>query len=360
MVRLRQLVDYFQMGESTGCLCVKRLVAVIAKNHDLKQDYFRSMNRADAKKCSDLHLERHGVEGMIGSLDCMHVFWKNCPIAWQGSHVGKDGKPSLVLEACCDANLYFWHACFGWAGSMNDINIWDRSPLLKRFLDGSWSTDIDFVFSVDGTEFTSLWFLVDGIYPELARFVKTLEQPMTATDKIYSVWQESSRKDIERAFGVLQRKFHYICRPVEGWYVDEIQKVVETCIILHNMMVVERVERDEEEGLGWYQEVLGDNSTTDEVNTTDQAWDDHSRLEAEAYLRQRLRQSYYDEDQAAEQDGDYGNDQEEEEDDSRDETTQLQQVANRRWDYLYDRSTHFDLRDAIRRQIVSFYNRGVE
>jgi hypothetical protein len=332
-------VDYFQMGESTGRLCVKRLVAVITNNADLRQDFFRTMNRADAKKCSNLHLERHGVEGMVGSLDCMHVFWKNCPVAWQGSHVGKDGKPSLVLEAYCDANLFLWHACFGWAGSMNDINIWDRSPLLKSFLDGSWSTNIDFLFNVDGSEFTSLWFLVDGIYPELARFVKTLDQPLTVADTIYTVWQESSRKDIERAFGVLQRKFHYICRPVEGWFVDEIKKSVEACIMLHNMMVVERVERDEQEGVGWY-EVQDSLTEEEEVNPTDQALEDHNRLEAEAYVRQRLRHSFYSGNQEVEVI-------------TRDNATELQHVANRRWDRLYDTDTHFDLRNAIRRQVAS-------
>jgi hypothetical protein len=308
-------VNYFEMGVLTVRLCVKRLVAVIAKSPNLRQEFFRSMNRADAKKCSDLHLDQHGVEGMVGNLDCMHVFWKNCPVAWQGSHVGKDGMPSLVLEAFCDASLFLWHACFGWAGSKNNIKIWDRSPLLKSFLDGSWSTNIDFPFKVDGSEFASLWFLVDGIYPEISRFVKTLDQPMTETDTLFTVWQESSRKDIERAFGVLQRKFHYLCRPVEGWFVDEIRKSVETCIILHNMMVVARVARDEEEGVGWYQV---DDSSTDEVNPTNQALEDHNRLEVEAYFRQNVRQSYYSESRG------------EEENMVGEETTQLQHVANRR------------------------------
>jgi Plant transposon protein len=64
-----------------------------------------------------------GVEGMLGSLDCMHVYWKNWPVAWQGSQTGKPGKPTIVLEAFADYNLWFWHSSFGWPGSLNDINI---------------------------------------------------------------------------------------------------------------------------------------------------------------------------------------------------------------------------------------------
>jgi hypothetical protein len=39
------------------------------------------------------------VEGFVGSLDCTHTYWKNCPKAWQSSYVGKEKQPSIVLEA---------------------------------------------------------------------------------------------------------------------------------------------------------------------------------------------------------------------------------------------------------------------
>ena len=55
--------------------------------------------------------------------------------------------------------------------------------------------------------FLLVWFLVDGIYPELARFVKTVSEPMSPATRSYTKWQEGSRKSIERAFGVFGRKF---------------------------------------------------------------------------------------------------------------------------------------------------------
>ncbi len=39
-----------------------------------------------------LHRDVHGVNGMMGSLDCMHRRWKNCPKTWQASF--KSGKES--------------------------------------------------------------------------------------------------------------------------------------------------------------------------------------------------------------------------------------------------------------------------
>jgi Plant transposon protein len=49
------------------------------------------------------------VEGMIGSLAGMHIAWKNCPMAWQGEFSGKEGYPTIILEALADNNLFIWH-----------------------------------------------------------------------------------------------------------------------------------------------------------------------------------------------------------------------------------------------------------
>ena len=66
---------------------------------------------------------------MLGSLDCMHVCWKNCPVAYQGLYQGKEVYSKIVLKAVADNNLWFWHAAFGFAGRSNDFSILDVSPL---------------------------------------------------------------------------------------------------------------------------------------------------------------------------------------------------------------------------------------
>jgi len=79
--------------------------------------------------------------------------------------------------------------------------------------------------------------LVDGIYSDLSRFVKNVTEPTNPLALRHAKWQESSRKYIERAFGVLQRKYHFLCKPVEQWCPNLIGNIVTTCIALHNMMV---------------------------------------------------------------------------------------------------------------------------
>lgn len=331
--------DYFQMGESTARLCLKELAKVVSHSETLKEKYFRPMNRSDARRAVALHEENHGISGMIGSIDCMHVPWQNCPLAWHGQYKGKEGKPTIVLEAFADYNLWFWHVAFGFAGTLNDINIWDQSPLKKGFLDGSFQENVDFEFEIGGTVFRHLFLLADGIYPELARFVKTIDEAIGKKRKGFASWQEAARKDIERAFGVLQRKFHILVKPVELWHVNEIQDVVESCIILHNIMVSKRVARSETESINWYEV----QATEQRAGMADVDPDDEyvQRQIAESDLRSRQDQAYYD--------GPAVNVEAVAEENRRKQRHYdiCHDVTHRRWEVLHDKHEHYKLRDAI-------------
>jgi len=95
--------------------------------------YLRQMTRSDALRVSEMHFKQHGVRGLLGALDCWHWIWKNCPVGWQGQLQGKEGHPTMVLEALADYSLWIWSAVFGYPGTMNDINIWECITILKAY-----------------------------------------------------------------------------------------------------------------------------------------------------------------------------------------------------------------------------------
>jgi hypothetical protein len=58
-----------------------------------------------------------------------------------------------------------------------------------------------------------------------------------ARSKRFKKEQESARKDIERAFGVLQSRWAVIRGPAYGWSRDELSDIMTACIIMHNMII---------------------------------------------------------------------------------------------------------------------------
>jgi len=248
--------DYFQMGETAERACVKKFCHSLAHDKELRDKYLRKPTKADVRGISQMHQDQFGYPGKMGCLDCMHLYWRTCPTAWQWQFKnGKEDHSSIILEAVADYNAWFWHSFFGSPGTNNDINTWDQSPLLRSMLDGTMD-ELDFEFTIGKETFSKLWFMVDGIYPELSQFVKTVAVPLNNNFQTnYAKWQEGARKMIERAFGILQRKFQFLCRPVEIFYREDIADIVDACLILHNMMVEVRMEREEPEHLSVYDHV---------------------------------------------------------------------------------------------------------
>ena len=86
--------------------------------------------------------------------------------------------------------------------------------------------------------------------------MKTVCCPFGLTEEQFKKWQEAKRKCIERAFSVAQIKGHCLQRKCRKHAIKDAIKDAEdmvlACVILHNMMVEHRVERDEIEEVGFY------------------------------------------------------------------------------------------------------------
>ncbi|XP_068313772.1 uncharacterized protein [Pyrus communis] len=167
-------------------------------------------------KCEDLKrllqkADKRGFIGMIGSLDCMHWEWKNCPTTWAGQFKGRHNKPTIVLEVVASYGTWIWHAFFDAPGSNNNINVLWSSPLFDDVNNG-WAPE--FRYKVNGNR------------------------------------QESYRKDVERAFGILQTRWAIVRGPARFWQTKDLHSIMMTCIILHNMIVEDEyieIEEDSDE-----------------------------------------------------------------------------------------------------------------
>ncbi|XP_057444273.1 uncharacterized protein LOC130736458 [Lotus japonicus] len=184
--------EYVRIGESTAIECLKNFVEGVCAVFG--ETYLRRPNQEDIT-----HLlqwgESRGFPGMLGSIDCMHWEWKNCPVAWKGQFTrGDHGKPTIMLEAVASQDLWICHAFFGIAGSNNDTNVLNQSPVFNEVLSGN-APMVN--FSVNGTMYNMGYYLADGIYPPWATFVKTIPMPQGEKRQKFAKRQEGARKDVE-------------------------------------------------------------------------------------------------------------------------------------------------------------------
>jgi hypothetical protein len=100
------------------------------------------------------------------------------------------------------------------------------------------------------------YYLADGIYPQWVTFVKPIRRPRDNKAKYFSAAQAAIRKDVERAFGVLQARFAIVRGPARFWDKEILREIMNACIIMHNMIIEnERDEDDDEELVVHYDDV---------------------------------------------------------------------------------------------------------
>nr|XP_043625856.1 uncharacterized protein LOC122597314 [Erigeron canadensis] len=116
-----------------------------------------------------------------------------------------------MLEAVASYDRWIWHAFFGTTGSNNDINVQNQSPLFREIIEDRAP---DSSFTVNGTHYKK-----------------------DEKRKKFKKFQESARKDVERAFGGLQNSWHILTQPARSKSVNRITRTMYACVILHNMKV---------------------------------------------------------------------------------------------------------------------------
>ena len=86
--------EYVWIRESAAIESLKKFVK--AEVDIFSNEYLRSPNNEDSARIL-ANEERRGFPRMLGSIDCMHWKWKNCPAAWKGQYSGYIREPTIVL-----------------------------------------------------------------------------------------------------------------------------------------------------------------------------------------------------------------------------------------------------------------------
>ncbi|GJR90031.1 ALP1-like protein isoform X1 [Tanacetum coccineum] len=169
------------------------------------------------------------------------LFCQSCPTQYQRVTSilmldnGGDKNTYYKCLKLSSQDLWIWQ-CFLWddAGANNDINVLDNSPLFDDLLD-DLAPVVPYV--VNGVQYRNGYYLADGIYPEWASFVKSFTVATDPKHTYFKQRQESARKDVERAFGVLQGRWGLIQQPARAYEVNTLRRIMYAGIIMHNMIL---------------------------------------------------------------------------------------------------------------------------
>ncbi|XP_024636568.1 uncharacterized protein [Medicago truncatula] len=96
--------DYLRIGETATLKRVDKFTRGVISVFG--PQYLRKPTTEDIEHLLQMG-EARGFPSMLGSIDCMHREWKNCPVALKGQYVrGDHGKPTVMLEAIASQDLY--------------------------------------------------------------------------------------------------------------------------------------------------------------------------------------------------------------------------------------------------------------
>ncbi|CAL2226187.1 unnamed protein product [Prunus armeniaca] len=190
-----------------GLLPEQKLIAVIRMLAPTLRNLQRLLQKAKAR----------GFSGMIGSIDCMHWQWKNCPTVSQGDYKNRKCQKSIIFEAVAGFDTWVWHAFFGVAGSQNDLNVLGQSPVFNDVLRGQGP---NITYQVNNIVYHTRYYLADGIYLRWTTFVKSIPNPRSQKQKLFATYQEGYRKDVKMCFGILQARWLIIRGAAKVYELD--------------------------------------------------------------------------------------------------------------------------------------------
>ena len=98
--------EYLHIGETTARDCLQHFCQGVIEIFG--EQYLRKPTPQDCEDLMQMHEDVHGFNGMLGSIDCMHWEWKNCPTTWKGFYTTgyKRKNPTMILEAVADYRLW--------------------------------------------------------------------------------------------------------------------------------------------------------------------------------------------------------------------------------------------------------------
>jgi hypothetical protein len=151
----------------------------------------------------------------------------------------RKGFNALNVQACCDAQLRFTGAHIDSPGSEPDGTCWAMSSTARRTEEAQARGDLT---DEDGQQ--KFYWFGDAAYRAMPYFVTPFGNcKFPDTKDAFDYYHSKVRQTIERAFGVLVRRWGILWRDLACSLRNNV-RIVAACMKLHNFCITQRLLRD--------------------------------------------------------------------------------------------------------------------
>ncbi|KAJ8910059.1 hypothetical protein NQ315_013314 [Exocentrus adspersus] len=184
----------------------------------------------------------NSLESLDASTVHMWLFFRQklmtqSPVYPEHLYVNRKGYHSINVQLIADSNLKIINVCARYPGSTNDAFIWMNSNVQTLLQ------------NLHGAGHNNYFLLGDSGYPLRSWLLTPLEQePLPNTpEHRYNMAHKSTRSVIERVNGLLKMRFRCCLKHRVLHYVA--CKIINACVVLHNLCIEHGVPEPEEEDL---------------------------------------------------------------------------------------------------------------
>lgn len=157
---------------------------------------------------------------VIGAVDGTHVQLLAAGVENRENFRNRKGFISLNVQAICDNNLLFTNVVARWPGSVHDSRVFKMSEVCSR---------------LEAGELRGYWLVGDSGYACAPFLMTPIANPSSRAEERYNFSHIQTRNVIERAFGVLKRRFSCLHGEMRLSLQNSMSTII-ACFVLHNFL----------------------------------------------------------------------------------------------------------------------------
>ena len=212
---------------------------VLAVSQELFDVYVRPPEtEAEINKAVGMY-SAAGADGVVGSLDCVHLPWGRCPAGLYNQCAGRYGHPTLGFEVAVSHDTRVLSCTQAAVGTISDKTVVKFDTFVSAIRAGKYR-HVEFeLFDRDGRphKHRGLVLLTDGGYHMWVELQTAFGPSSCKVRRAWTAKVNSLRKDVECTFGIMKKRFRILKVPCELPEQADITALMRAACVLHNLVL---------------------------------------------------------------------------------------------------------------------------